>query len=138
MSEELALIRTLRQKLNKALTATGPGGMQAFATMLLEAAPLAHLHHFAVEGLGSDAAHRALADLYDGLPDLVDDLVESYQGIYGRMSGPPGNPLEFVKALQVAIRTQRTSLPQDSELQNVVDEIATLVNRTVYRLENLE
>jgi DNA-binding ferritin-like protein len=138
MSEELARIRTLRQKLNKALTTTGSGGMQAFATMLLEAAPLAHLHHFAVEGVGSDAAHRALADLYDGLPDLVDDLVESYQGVYGRMPAPAGSPLEFAKALQAAVRAQRSTLPQDSELQNVVDEIATLVNRTVYRLENLK
>lgn len=138
MSNELTRLRDLRQKLNKALAPTGGSGMPALAACLLNAAVTAHMHHFAVTGVGSDAAHRALADLYDGLPDLVDGLVESYQGKFGLMPAPAGTPLEFVRGLQAEVASLRATIPQDSELQNEVDTIANLINRTAYRLQHLQ
>ena len=43
----------------------------------------AHVFHLRVKGPGAYAAHKALNDYYDGIVDLVDGLVESYQGKYG-------------------------------------------------------
>lgn len=137
MSDELTRLRDLRQKLNKALAPSGVG-MQPFVNMLLLAAVTAHQHHFSVNGVGSDAAHRALGDLYDALPDFADDLAEAYMGLYGQFTSPGGTPLEFVKQLQNSIKSARVSLPQDTELQNIIDDLLKTVNRTVYRIENLK
>lgn len=138
MSEELNRIRTLRQKLNKALLPTADVGMQPFVTMLLLAAVTAHQHHFSVNGVGSDAAHRALEDLYDALPGFADDLAEAYMGLYGQFTSPGGTPLEFVKSLQANIKAARPNLPPDTELQNIIDDLLKTVNRTVFRIENLK
>ena len=117
-----------------------------FVGTLLHSATLAHFKHFQVEGVGSDAAHRALADYYDAIPDLVDTVTESIQGAYEELIEPYpsafGNvdrePLEYIRGLRDYVRQERTKLPQDSEIQNEIDGIATLLNRTVYRLRFLK
>jgi hypothetical protein len=40
--------------------------------------------------------------------------------------------------MQDYVATKRKKLPQDSELQNIVDEIADLINSTVYKLKYLK
>jgi hypothetical protein len=40
--------------------------------------------------------------------------------------------------LQGFVEDARKDLPEDSELQNIVDEIADLINSTVYKLVNLK
>lgn len=117
-----------------------------FVGTLLHSATLAHFQHFQVEGVGSDAAHRALADYYDAIPDLVDTVTESIQGAYEELVGPYpsafGNvdrdPLAYIRGLRDFVRNEREKLPQDSEIQNEIDGIATLLNRTVYRLKFLK
>lgn len=117
-----------------------------FIGTLLHSATLAHFQHFQVEGVGSDAAHRALADYYDAIPDLVDTVTESIQGAYEELVGPYpsafGNvdrdPLAYIRGLRDFVRNEREKLPQDSEIQNEIDGIATLLNRTVYRLRFLK
>lgn len=114
----------------------------AFISTLLHSATLTHLQHFQVTGEGSDAKHRALADYYEGIVDLVDSLTESIQGAYDelikeypRTFGAPSNdPLEYMRALRQYVRESRSALPQDSEIQNEIDSVATLINSTCYRL----
>jgi len=100
--------------------------------------------HNQVEGVGSFSAHKALNGFYDGIEDLLDGLVESYAGIYGRPKGYEAH--EFVdfesmdqikayfKEVYMYIQTERKGLPQESWIQNQVDEIAALTAQTMYLL----
>jgi DNA-binding ferritin-like protein len=40
----------------------------------------AHIFHWQTTGPGSFAAHMTLGAYYEAVPDLVDALVEAYQG----------------------------------------------------------
>ena len=116
-----------------------------FALTLLHSATNTHLQHLKVTGVGSYAAHKALQGYYEAIPDLVDAVVESYQGKYGLITDYPNSyhpapkdPLAYMESLQKFVGEARGSLPQDSELQNEVDNIANLINSTVYKLRNLK
>jgi hypothetical protein len=117
-----------------------------FIGTLLHSATITHFKHWLVTGVGSDAAHRALGTYYEEIVDLVDALLESIQGAYDELVEPyppsfdnsPLEPLGYMRALRQYVRTQRAGLPQDSEIQNEIDSIATLINHTVYRLTFLK
>ena len=117
-----------------------------FIGVLLHSATLTHLQHFQVTGVGSYAAHVALNTYYDEIVDLVDSLTESIQGAYEQIiepypnayAGISNNPLEYMRSLRDYVRASRENLPQDTEIQNEIDGIATLINHTVYKLKFLE
>lgn len=100
--------------------------------------------HNQVEGAGSFSAHKALENFYSEILGLLDGLVESYAGIYGRPKGYEAH--EFVdfesldqvrayfKEVYTYIQTERKSLPQESWIQNQIDEIAQLAAETNYLL----
>ncbi|CAB4187665.1 hypothetical protein UFOVP1163_52 [uncultured Caudovirales phage] len=119
-----------------------PQAVSAFIGTLLHSATLTHIKHFQVTGEGSDAAHRALADYYEGITDLVDTVAESIQGAYDELITDyprtymevTADPLEYMRALRTYVKESRLLLPQDSEIQNEIDGIATLINSTCYRL----
>jgi hypothetical protein len=111
-----------------------------FTLTLLHSATNAHLMHFKTR---SYSEHKALRQYYDGIVDLVDTLVESYQGLYGIVEDYPNvyhspkDPVKYFESLQKFVKDARQDLPQDSELQNVIDEIADLINSTTYKLKFL-
>ena len=94
----------------------------------------------------SYAQHMALNTFYDEMPDLVDDLVESYQGIYGivedkpNVTMPSGGMVPILTQLRKWIMSNRDSIgvTDDTELQNDIDAIVSLINRTMYKLKNLK
>jgi hypothetical protein len=43
-----------------------------------------------------------------------------------------------MESLQNFVKEARQDLPQDSELQNIIDEIADLINTTAYKLKFLK
>jgi DNA-binding ferritin-like protein len=107
----------------------------------------AHVFHLQVEGEGSFAAHKALNEYYDAIVDLADGLVESYQGKYGILKGYSNfnlmefqnceDVIDYFKALLNTIEMGRKDLPQDSYLQNQIDEVVALVTSTIYKLTYL-
>jgi hypothetical protein len=111
-----------------------------FTLTLLHSATNAHLMHFKTK---SFSQHMALGTYYDEIVDLVDSLVESYQGLYGIVDDYPNvyhspkDPLKYFESLQRFVKDARKDLPQDSELQNIIDEIADLINSTTYKLKFL-
>ena len=106
----------------------------------------AHIFHWQVEGIGSDAAHRALGVYYDEIVDLFDGLVESFQGRYGIQRGftspasfkEDGQFITYFEALSKYVETIRTKIPQDSYIQNEVDTVVKLIETTKYKLKNLK
>lgn len=114
----------------------------AFFVRLLHSSTQAHMLHLKSK---SYAQHMALGELYEGLPGLVDSLVETYQGCEGVIEEypavavtPADDPLVFVGALRDFICDNRKSVGDESELQNIVDEVLALVKKTLYKLENLK
>jgi hypothetical protein len=114
----------------------------AFVMRLLHAATSAHILHLRSR---SFAEHKALDELYSGLPGLVDGVVEAWQGKNGLIEDypaeytlPPESALEFVESLSKFVEDERKSLGDDSEIQNAIDEIVTLIDTTRYKLRFLK
>ncbi len=122
-------------------TSTNKPAHEFFAVLLM-AAPYAHMAHLQTR---SFAEHMALGTLYEELPDLVDALIESYQGKYGLVMDYPapaklpplGNPVAMVTQLNLYVDQNREKVSDDSEIQNAIDEIVTLLNSTTYKLKFL-
>ena len=94
----------------------------------------------------SYAKHKAYGKAYDGLDGLIDTFVETYMGIYGR--NKPNITFSIsIKSLQSDsvsdtviedflnyLKELRTFVAKDTDLQNLVDSIASEVNQLKYRL----
>ena len=112
-----------------------------FLATLLHSATNTHFFHWSTD---SYAKHKALAKYYDSIIDLTDAFAESYMGKYGKfISFPsvyhqPKDPIRYMESLQCFVKEARQDLPQDSELQNIIDEIADLINSTTYKLKFLK
>ena len=111
-----------------------------FAATLLHSATNTHFFHWSTD---SFSKHMALGAYYDGIVDLVDQFVEAYMGKYGKITKfpnvyhQPKEPISYIESLIRFVGEARQDLPQDSELQNLIDEIADLLNSTAYKLRFL-
>jgi DNA-binding ferritin-like protein len=112
-----------------------------FVATLLHSATNTHFFHWSTD---SFSKHTALGEYYDEIVDLTDQLAESYMGKYGKLTAfpsvyhQPKDPLKYMESLQNFVADARQDLPQDSELQNIIDEIADLINTTAYKLKFLK
>ena len=114
-----------------------------FTMCLLHSVTNAHILHLTTR---SYAEHVALQNFYENIGDLVDSFVEAFQGKYGLLHDftsdykLPDAPISYIEYLKTEVETLRRQprFPQDSELQNLVDEIADLINSTLYKLRFLK
>jgi hypothetical protein len=115
-----------------------------FVMCLLHARTTAHLKHWMTP---SRSDHQALQFFYEAAPDLIDSFVEGFQGEYGKITNvpdgymfPKGPPYPYFDSLGIEIDKYRSSpaFPQETWLQNVVDEIRLLVSQTKYQLKELD
>jgi hypothetical protein len=116
-----------------------------FISYLLHSRTQAHIFHLQTR---SFAAHKTLNKYYDGIVDLVDGLVETYQGKYGILEGYSNFSLietencedmvSYFQALLKAIENNRSSFAADSYLQNQIDTVIELITSTLYKLTNLK
>jgi len=111
---------------------------------LLNAATVAHVLH--LRSL-SYSEHKALQKFYSELPDLVDAVIEAWQGRHGELVDYPDqmveisehrDALEFVMYLKMLLEEERYVLGEESEIQNLVDGIAELIDSTLYKLTFLK
>lgn len=120
--------------------------MNTFATFigtLMQSRNQAHIYHLQTE---SYAAHKALQGYYEDIVDLIDGLVESYQGRNGILRGynmastikEDNNAVMYFEGLSKFVETLRTQLPQDSYIQNQIDEVVALIESTKYKLKFLK
>ena len=92
----------------------------------------------------SFSEHKGLENFYDEIVDLLDDLSESYAGIYGRLTPYEVSDLvdwtsteatiAYYKGCYEWLEVERKSAPQNSFIQNQLDEITQLVASTLYKL----
>jgi DNA-binding ferritin-like protein len=121
--------------------------VEELASLLLQSRTQTHSFHLGVRGVGSHSAHLALGDYYDSIGDLIDGLVEVYQGKEGliQLSGigvldknnDIKNIIKYFETLcgMVAKLRQNPKL-QDSWIQNDIDTVVSLLYRTKYKLVN--
>lgn len=111
-----------------------------FVATLLHSATNTHFFHWTTD---SFSKHTALGEYYDGIVELTDSFAEAYMGKYGKFTAfpsvyhQPKDPVKYLESLQNFVADARQDLPQDSELQNVIDAIADLINSTTYKLKFL-
>ena len=92
----------------------------------------------------SFSCHKAMDNYYSSIVGLVDGLVESVSGIYGRPMGYElVNPVDYqsveqvqayFQALYTEVQTERMVTFQESWIQNQIDGIAELIAETLYLL----
>jgi len=118
-----------------------------FFSKLFESREMAHVYHLSVKGdMGSFAAHVALGAYYEGILEFIDELIETYQGQYeliesfdmiNTIDTKSKAPIDYFNELVMFVKTTRnTSLsPEDTHLQNIIDEVVGLIYRTLYKLK---
>lgn len=131
----------MRFSINEAQEQNDP--LMVFTMHMLHAVTNAHILHLTTR---SYAEHQALGTFYSEIGDLVDAFVEAFQGKYGLLHDfiadyklPGNDPVAYLEMLKVEVETLRRAprFPQDAELQNEVDNIANLINSTLYKLRFL-
>lgn len=91
--------------------------------------------------------HVILNDFYEDIVDLVDDLIEEYQGLHGKVKNfvnlmttdkqDPIKYLEELRELSESGREQFFDNDEEPELQSDVDAILSLIDSTLYKLKEL-
>jgi DNA-binding ferritin-like protein len=109
----------------------------------------AHIFHWQTTGEGSYAVHKALGKYYDVIPDMLDSLVEAYQGKYGIIKGyvtpekfedyEKSTAVKYFKALATYMERAYDKIdPKDTNIINQLDTFKDLIYTTIYKLENLQ
>lgn len=92
----------------------------------------------------SFSEHKALENFYSEILGLLDGLVESVAGVYGRpVDYSVHEPINYESKAQLQdyfkqvydyVQSERANLYQESWIQNQIDEIAQLIAETRYLL----
>ena len=116
----------------------------SLVSKLLDSQKQVHIFHLQTK---SFAEHKALQDFYDAIPDLVDGLVESYQGKYGILSGwksfasadyqSSEQVISYLKTLSEDVAKVYPTM-KDTFIQNQLDEVTSLITSTLYKLRFLK
>jgi hypothetical protein len=116
-----------------------------FISTLFASRTQAHVFHLQTN---SFAAHKALNEYYDEIIGIADGIAESIQGKYGIITGYSnidlleGNDcnevIKYFTALEMYVERARQTMPQDSYIQNQIDEVVALIVSTIYKLKFLK
>jgi hypothetical protein len=112
-----------------------------FVATLLHSSSVTHFMHWSTS---SFAHHKALGKYYEQIIELADSYAEAYMGKYDQLKKFPDefhtekDPVKYLENMKEFVEESRKELPQDTELQNLVDEIADLINSTLFKLRYLE
>ena len=109
-------------------------------SILLHSRTQVHTFHLQTNSL---AEHLALNDYYTGIGDLIDALIESYQGKYEIIRGYKSYDLLDYQSVEMTVKFFRVLCEQveklrnccdDSYIQNQIDTVLQLINSTLYKL----
>ena len=110
-----------------------------FIGMLMNSRTQTHYFHLHTN---SYAQHKALQTYYTNIVPLIDTYSEVYMGKYSKIKPPKLNK-RFLSTPELAnsyfksllARMKAMKLPKDKHLQNIHDEIVTLIRQTMYMLK---
>lgn len=90
------------------------------------------------------SSHIALNDYYEDMPELVDQLIEDYMGLHGRVFDYSSlinardfdSPIQYLTHLHNFI-TDNREMFTEAEILSDIDAILSLVDTTLYKLKEL-
>lgn len=113
---------------------------EEFVSKVLQARDKAHIEHWATKKY---AEHVALGGFYTDVLELLDGFVEQYQGAYSKRLDISLPNSEVVQTIKPFLQAQVAWIEQnrykvchesDTSLQNVIDEILGVYDKTLYLL----
>jgi len=120
------------------------GSFVKLVSSILHSRTQIHIYHLQTK---SFAEHKALNEFYDGVSDLFDGLVESYQGKHGIISdykcdgydnySSTEGSIKYLQQLDKTIESTRKSV-KESFIQNQIDTVQELIYSTIYKLRFLK
>lgn len=129
---------------------------EQYLSKLLHSEIQTHIFHLQMQDY---AAHMAIGEFYEGIKDLNDDLIEQIQGTHsiiciGYQLEPiinlsdnskltPANiqtVIVYLEDLIAFLRENKMNVftEDDTHLLNLLDEIFSLISKTVYKLKFLK
>lgn len=143
---------TIQQQNNQTTSnqqeAVGESGSEIIKlfSKFFETREMAHIYHLQVKGEeGSHAKHKALQKYYEGVIDIIDDIIEVYQGQYGVIDGYEiidtkettkkdvisyfEESVEFVKNARKSVKDE------DTHTHSLIDDLVCLLYKTLYKLK---
>lgn len=133
MGRKIRGARVLRKRRER-----GEDGVGKLVMMLLHSVTNAHILHLQSK---SFSEHMALGAYYTVVDKHVDALVEAYQGMHDLIMNYPlqndfqagMSALEYMRYLRRGVVEGRKSFPE-TELQNILDTIVEMIDRTIYKI----
>ena len=115
-----------------------------FIGSLFHSRTQAHIYHLQTD---SFAVHMALGGYYEGIVPLIDSLVESYQSSNNIVRNYSSTTFKdfvgteaiiyYFNNLLKDIESNREEF-KGTDLQNIIDEIVSLIKGTLYKLKHLK
>ena len=113
--------------------------MALFLVTLLHSGTNTHLMHWSTK---SYAQHKTLGHFFENIITHTDALAEAYFGCYKQITIfpdtyhlPRGLPLNYLESLQKFVKDARDDLPKESEIVQLIDNIAQEIDTTIYLLK---
>lgn len=111
---------------------------EVFLGQFFQSRDIIHLTHLQTT---SYAEHKALNSYYDSILGLTDELIESYFGCIGKRVNIKIPASDYMNAqthlnqFRDYVKKYRNVLgSNNTELQNIIDEVISLINQTLYLL----
>ena len=124
-------------------TKTG-SGFKDMVSILLHSQTQVHIFHLQTK---SYSEHKALQGYYEGIDEIVDGIIESYQGKYDVITQYNSvknedyksneQVIKYFKAIDSMIDKNRKDV-KESFIQNQIDTVQELINSTIYKLRFLK
>jgi DNA-binding ferritin-like protein len=115
----------------------------ACVSELMNAVTTFHKLHLKITGEGSYSVHKALNELYETLPDMVDSIAEGYQGATEKLLKCTENSpkslyskeeaVSYIRELSSMITELQGKVPY-SEVVNDLDNVKSALNSAKYKL----
>ncbi len=89
--------------------------------------------------------HIALNEFYEEMPDLVDDLIEAWMGINGKVKEYKNNfteekmgTIEYLETLKEFVKNGKEDFMEEDELESLCDDILSQIDSTLYKIKELK
>jgi len=141
--EQLFKVMHLNEVENKTENRSN-SGFENMVSTLLHSQTQVHIFHLQTK---SYSEHKALQKYYEGIDDLVDGIIESYQGKYDVIKNynsiktedykSSEQVISYFKSLDTMIEKARKNV-KESFIQNQIDTVQELIYSTLYKLRFLK
>lgn len=123
--------------------ATKANNIEEYFGTLLQSVTEGHKKHLMT---GKYSNHKALNEFYDEMPELVDDLIEHYQGTNGKVENYKNlieadgkDAIAYLEELLEFTKVgQDEFFKEDKALSSDIDAIVGQISSTLYQLKELK